>query len=83
MLLMVLLTKFILLVHCTLLISIVNLLIKFNRFLLGFFCLVPWLFGAFYLKARNTTARSAGILSLILATTTALVITIVVITGVK
>ncbi len=26
-------------------------------FLLGFFCLIPWVFGAFYLKSRNTTAR--------------------------
>jgi len=34
-------------------------------FLLGFFCLIPWIFGSFYIKAQNRTARTAGLLSLI------------------
>ena len=67
-----------------------------SRFLLGFFCLFPWIFGALYIKvkrivntnlmttqARNTTARTAGVLSLILAITTVLVVTIVFLTSLK
>jgi len=43
-------------------------------FMLGFFFVFPWVFGALYMKATNPTARTAGVLSLVLALTTAVVV---------
>jgi len=48
--------------------------------LLGFFFLVPWVFGTLYLRSRNTTARTAGILSLILTLASTVVILVVIFT---
>ncbi|PRP79147.1 hypothetical protein PROFUN_13097 [Planoprotostelium fungivorum] len=48
-----------------------------SLFLLGFFCVVPWFFGALYIKSQNAAARIAGIVSLLLGFLVGIVMVIV------